>query len=461
MTERIDNSNLENRAMSFIDSVKQNIQNELSDIFDDEPEKPLYMTNSDTIKFGGSIVSAKEQNSTEINRGDIVMNLQGSGRNRRTRERCRVRKTRRVKRSTSSVECSPKNTTSYYTDTINETNDTSSKETAEVEVSDVEVSDVEVSDVEVSDVEVSDVEVLDIEERNSEEYVRDSIVDFQDDSEDENKDLSCEESETPCDSNIANDDADCQDCQDCQEPRDLSEILEQEIQELLAQYPQDEPEKLEEDGQSDIDTPEKNEINITCADNTYQVDYILSTKDLNTDSILEQIMSTTNDKLGQVQTLIERLREITDVNKDLDAIMKLGVHDKLWVEKTEETIKNADGEKESREIPRLVVHETATGYVGAIVRTYHGQGREDILAHLRGIVESIERHTQYEDIVSKRTFIPLYVAKIHQAADKIEKQILNQYTDHKEEIENFINKMRTSADTMREIHESSNGTTRD
>merc|ERR1711916_407895 len=152
--------------------------------------------------------------------------------------------------------------------------------------------------------------------------------------------------------------------------------------------------------------------------------------------------------------LINHVIEISDVNKDLDTILKLGVHDKLWIETVKDEMKNADGSMTPREIDRLVVHESANTWIGAGLRTYHGQGRESILAHIRNMVENLEAQTKYTDVLTGRPFIPLYANKIKEVADKIEAQILNQYSDHKDDIEDYVVRMRDAADSMRKVHES-------
>lgn len=411
MTERINDSNMENRVRTFIDSVKKNVQNELSDIFDEDSEKPLYMLNENDAKIGGSIVSTSKQYSG----GDIVMNLQGDRKNRKSRERCRVRKTKKVRRSQNKCDKLEKETskTSYYTDNIQ--NDTTS----------------------VTNNGVDGVDGVDGADQHS-------MVDFE--NSEKNKLIENYEPE-----NVTNCDTSCTDI-------DLQDLINQDLLDLIqenesCQSCSEGTEKLEKNEDIEDKYREKNEINNTCTDSTEKTEQLTVSKDLNTDNILEQIMSTTEDNREQVQTLIERIRGFSDINKDLDAIMSLDVHDKLWIKQETETVKNANGESVSRVVSRLEVHKAGTSYIAAAVRTYYGQGREDILNHLKAMVNTMENQVKYHDVLTGRSFVRLYAVKIYDAADKIESQILNQYTDRQDEIEDLINKMKTAADEIKRIHE--------
>jgi hypothetical protein len=451
MTETIDNNNIENRVRSFIDNVKKNVQNELSDIFDEDEEqnsKPLYMKNTEVIQFGGSIVNTSNTINTQ-DRGDIVMNLR-EGRKRRTKERRRVRRVR--KKSKSSTVVKDKDTSSYYTDrndnVVDNTEQTKISETSEPTESllinfsqdqDSRPND-ENDDRANSDVD-SDVPLptIDSEDKNELGVASESV-----------------------------DSVDTDESVESSEP-DLSDIITQYIDAMLLEYcppdstdpsdlsdpsdSDDQSENLENATISKCDIQEKNEIHNTCINSSPECTYYLSdTKDLNTEDILKLIMSADNDKKLQQQT-VERLQEMVRMNEDLKAIIDLGPADKLWLGEKDKTLKNTDGTETTNTYPCLEVHESSVWALDALARTWYGQGREPILAHINQMVDTLESQPDY-GLMKTKGFIPQYAAKVSEAADKLEDQVLHQYPNFSEEIEDYVKRMREAAEAMLHSHNS-------
>jgi len=435
MTEKVDTNNLENRVKTFIDNVKYNVQNELSDIFDEQPDEqpderpdeqpderpdePLYLEKLGSTKFDGAIVDTslefnQEERNSEINHDDIIMNLQGSGRNRRTRDKCRVRKTKRVTKNKS-------NDTTYYTDQI-------------VRIRDSNIGNYQDVEFNSPNIQLDTTQLRDIANNNC-------------------NNICNNECNKECDETLDKNNVSSREC----EENIIMDMIEATIQDIINENIQDKDlEKLVENGENLVKTgenlvekPEKNEKDIPCIDRTYIDNNIIFSKDLNTETILEGIMSASEDKFNHLQ-------EILNTHKEFDGILELTPHDKLWIEDVTETRKRSDGSQETVTIPRLTVHQGATGYVGAAVRTYYGMGREKILSHVKGIVDSLERQVEYTDILTQSRFVPQYSVKIHQVAEKLEAQLLNQYADHQTEIEDFVKRIRAVADKMRAIHEGAN-----
>lgn len=390
MTEKLDNVNLENRVKSFLDNVKNNVRTELSDIFDEETEKPLYMKNSSSVssKFGRTIIDADGDLDSNLNRGDIIMNLQSSGRDRKPKDRTRSKKSRKTNKTESGQRSEEKD---CDISECSSTNDAKTKICSENSCATTDEKCLGTSETEINYIEEIEKEI---------QYILDE----------------------------------CAKSNSMQKSDDNFEMTDNSNPQIGA----------------DLD-PEKNEINNISILNT---ENILNNQtvpiDLNINSIFEGIMSASKE---EQQAKIDHLREILNTHKEFEEIIKLGPSDKLYIAPVQETKKNVDGSEEHITVNRLKVHVGGTSYVSAAWRTWNGQNREDILAHIKQTIENLEKQTAYKSTLSTGPFVPQYVKKIHEAADKLESHILSQYTNHQETIESYAKRMRDAANKISAIHE--------
>jgi len=165
-------------------------------------------------------------------------------------------------------------------------------------------------------------------------------------------------------------------------------------------------------------------------------------------------MSTSPDNNdNEKKQTIKKLQEIVIINEDLKVISNLESHDKLWIGKKELPVKQVDNPNADVMRNCLEVHKASLWVYDAVIRTYSGQGREHIIAYISNIVDTLEHQSEY-DFMKTKSFIPQYVAKINEAADKIESVIQNQYETHADEIESYVTRMRKAAAKILNVHSS-------
>lgn len=260
--------------------------------------------------------------------------------------------------------------------------------------------------------------------------------------------------------------------QESKSTSDISEILFEEIKSMVEAMIESMTQNMEQnasdaseddnnnasDENAQIDSiestenTEKNEINIHSVDTPNGEEQTSEIKDLNTEGIdiLNVIMSADEEK-GQ---LLARLKELYKINEDLKTITSLGPQDKLWIETKAESekLKLNAGDDSSKTYEALSLHQANVWLVDATVRTYYGQGRGNIIAHISKLVDAIEAQTEYTDVLTRRDYIPSYINMIRDAASKIETNMMQQYENMQDEIETLVSKMRDAATTMEGVH---------
>jgi hypothetical protein len=422
----IENNNLENRVKSFIDNVRQNVKNELIDIFDSEIDektgktvKPLYMKN--TVKTGGSIVNTSSidkanMNTSEKNaNGDIVMNLNdGISRRRRIKNKdlendadgsqpikARDIYSFRSKGSKDKITDKLMSTPAHHGEIQSDTHKCENDRALMVDFCRDNV-----------DTNTSACNLMDKNESpvNREEALGNVIKN---------------------ESTVNREEA-------------LGNVIKTYIDSILLTPIEDfEDEKDEKD--------EKDEIKNKCADRSNGcIIYQSGSKDLNKEYILDITMDTNDVK----KIKVGRLQEMVRMNEDMKAITDLGVHDKLWVSERERKEKTSDGEV-TKKYNCLEIHQAGWWPIDSVTRTWNGQGREPILAHISNMVDILEAHSEYNDLLKNKSFIPQYATKINDSANKIENVLLHQYDNYHTEIEDYVRRMKDASKKILAVHNSS------
>lgn len=148
------------------------------------------------------------------------------------------------------------------------------------------------------------------------------------------------------------------------------------------------------------------------------------------------------DKLA----LMEKLREVIRINEDLTVITKLDSNNKLWVETKSFDATDLKGNKISQDLPCLTLDPQYM--LKGVIRWWNSQGREPILAHIDNMIKSIEEQTEFEKIL-ERPVIPKYTENMMEAADKMDNVLANTYPNFKEDIKDYVQRLRNAATKMR------------
>lgn len=406
-----DNYVMESRVKTFISTVQQNVRNELSDIFDEE----------------------------QPNNNDVVMSMDGRRRGRDRRRRTR----RRIKKESSNSSDGNENKNGVRAD--NRDGATKTAETVDA-INEFTLIDADVPIEEKSNIDETTAEEIqsiieetkaslsesgeDVDAENDERVAQVGQVDQADQAEHFDHDVS---------------------------PAVIAELeaIYEEIQNDLTSLDEnslEQPNMEDIINDSAINNDQKNETenhNHKVANNVINTP---STKDLSTENILEVVMSANgNDK----ELMVARLKEILRVNEDLKVISALSPQEKLWVEQKEvpENLRAGDG---ADTYDALAVYESYTWAADALKRTYYGQGREKVLTHITGLVDTIEGQTSYTDVLTKKDYIGSYIKMIRDAATIIERNMTQQYDNMQVEIEDIVTRMRAAADTMEGIYSAGN-----